>query len=607
MMDVVGTGDWAATSLGPQADWPQALRLAVEMTGAAQAPIALLAGPDLVAIYNAAFAAMLGDRHPRAFGQPAAAGLAGLWDDLAPRVMQVRETGQAAAIKDHPVAIARHGVSGEARLDISLSPVRDGAGAVCAVLCILSEITGRLRTADALARSEEQLRALLSQAHVGIVVANPDRTIRTVNTHFTAMTGYAEGDLRGRAICDIMVSPDADPAAADPCPDPSGQTADGREEQLRCKDGRLIWVARADGPIFDATGQIDQIGMIFSDVTARRAQEADMRRLAAIIASSDDAILGTDLDMRITSWNEGATRLYGYDVAEVIGQSVLMLVPPDRQWEEQRILARIRTGGRVQSHETIRRHRDGRMIDVSLTVSPIFDERGAVVGASKIARNISDRRVAEKMQRVLVDEMKHRVKNILATVHAIARQTFGHLRTPESDAFEARLFALSRAQDLITRETVDGVSLEHLIRDVLAPYPAARISLRGPAVALTGRAALSLTLGFHELATNAAKYGGLSTPQGRVAIAWEIDTATPPVFTLRWVESGGPPVTPPARRGFGTSLVRMVVPAELGGQAALDYAPTGLVWEVTAPVGAWAHQPEPPAARLPGLFDDEAG
>lgn len=594
MKDLVEGFDWAATPLGPRENWPPALKLTVDLMSESAAQIVLFAGSQMIAIYNSAYAPTIGDKHPHAFGRAASEGWAELWEDLGPLLQQVRDTGETLAAKDRLFRITRHGFNEEVYFDISFSPVREPDGSVCAVLCIVSETTCRVRAVADLARREEQLRSLLSQAHIGIVVAHPDGTIRAVNAHFTAMTGYVEADLRGTKISDIMSHPSSAPSL------------DGREEQLRCKDGHFIWVARSDGQILDDKGQVSQIGMIFSDVTARRQQEADMRRLAAIIGSSDDAILGTDLDMHITNWNEGAARLYGYEAHEVIGRSVLILVPSDRQWEEQRILSRIRAGGRVQSHETIRRHRDGHMIDVSLTVSPIFDESGAVVGASKIARNISERRVAEKMQRVLVDEMKHRVKNILATVHAIARQTFAHVQTPQTEAFEARLFALSRAQDLITRETLDHVDLAQLIREVMAPYATGAVSIEGPALALSARAALSLTLGFHELATNAAKYGALSTAQGRVAISWRVEPADPPVFTLRWEETGGPPVTRPERRGFGSSLVRMVVPAEIDGQAELDYAPSGLVWEVRAPLGDWGQLPLPSEPRIPNLLEDEA-
>ena len=593
LKDMVSTFDWASTPLGEIATWPQALRTTVEVMMAAQAQIVIFAGDSLLAIYNDAYAPTIGSKHPHAFGRPAAEGWHELWDDLGPLLIHVRDTGETIAAQDRPFTIDRHGYPEEVFFDISFSAIRDGDGSVCGVLCIVAETTARVLGEKALTQSEEQLRTLLGQAQVGIVVADPDRNLRLANAHFTAMTGYTAADLAGRRIEDFLLPPRV-------------PTGDGVEERLRCKDGRVIWVAHAEGPIRNSAGAVSQIGIIFADITARRAQEADLRRMAAIIASSDDAILSTDLDMRITSWNDGATRLYGYTADEMIGRSVLTLVPPDRQWEEQRILARIRTGGRVRSHETLRCHRDGSLIDVSLTVSPVIDDCGVVIGASKIARNIADRRRAEKMQKVLVEEMKHRVKNILATVHAIARQTFAHQQSPQTEAFESRLFALSRAQDLITRDSRDGAGLEQVIRDVLAPYQATRVTVTGPAIQLSARAALSVTLGLHELATNAAKYGALSTEGGRVAISWQVTQGDPAQFSLTWQETGGPPVMPPARRGFGTSLVSVVVPAELGGTGKLDYAPDGLVWRVEAPMGDWGElvvprEPEPVA----GLLTDE--
>ena len=171
-----------------------------------------------------------------------------------------------------------------------------------------------------------------------------------------------------------------------------------------------------------------------------------------------------------------------------------------------------------------------------------------IVGASKIARDITERRRAERLQQTLVHELNHRVKNILATVQAIARQTFrsGPLDSRARETFEARLHALSRAHDLLTRENWDGAEMAAVVAQVLAPYQRQRFEIEGPQLRLPPRVALALTLALHELATNAAKYGALSVPSGRVAITWAVRPGDPPHLALRWQEHGGPLVSPPA-------------------------------------------------------------
>jgi PAS domain S-box-containing protein len=192
---------------------------------------------------------------------------------------------------------------------------------------------------------------------------------------------------------------------------------------------------------------------IVNETTERVGYEATLKRLASIISSSEDAILGIDLAMTVTDWNSGAEKLYGFSAEEIVGKSVTLLVPNDRIDEEGHIIARITAGERVETHETVRRHRSGRLLDVSLTVSPIYDADGRIVGASKIARDITARKEAERVQDLLIGELNHRVKNVLATVAAIARQTFAGVPDiePARTAFDARLQSLARAHDLLTR------------------------------------------------------------------------------------------------------------------------------------------------------------
>lgn len=341
-------------------------------------------------------------------------------------------------------------------------------------------------------------------------------------------------------------------------------------------------------PVRDEVGVVRGVFCIVSETTERRRAEEVERKLAAIVATSQDAILSTDVSLRITSWNAGAESLYGYTSEEAIGKPVTLMIPEDRRNEEQEILKRIRAGERVTPFETKRLHKTGRLVDISLAVSPIIEEHGKVVGASKIARDIGDRKEAERLQRVLAEEMQHRVKNIFATVQAVARQTFNKATDPSvaMDVFEGRLFAMTRAHDLLHRDSWDGAGLAMIVERAISPYAQERFHIAGPDARLSSRVALALSMALHELATNAVKYGSLSVPKGMVSIIWQFCHTKARVVELRWKERGGPLVIPPTRKGFGSKLVQKMLSAELSGDVILEFEPDGVLCVLRAPIDA---------------------
>ena len=226
----------------------------------------------------------------------------------------------------------------------------------------------------------------------------------------------------------------------------------GMEAVAERPDGTLVHFVPYPTPLFDDSGILVGAVNMLIDITDRKRAKAVAQRLASIVESSDDAIISKDLDGIITSWNGGAERLFGYSKEEVIGKPVTILIPADRLHEEPEILARLRRGERIDHYDTVRRRKDGSLIDISLTVSPIKSTDGRIIGASKIARDITERKRAQEQQKLLVSEMQHRIKNSLATIQAIATQTLNQ-HAEERDAFIARLHALSNAHDLLTSET----------------------------------------------------------------------------------------------------------------------------------------------------------
>ena len=475
--------------------------------------------------------------------------------------------------------------------------------------------------------------------------------------------------------------------------------------------------------------------------------------LASIVENSDDAIVSKDLNGTIESWNKAAERIFGYTAAEAIGQSVTILIPPELHDEEVKILERIRKGQRIEHYETMRRRKDGYPLNISLTISPIRAADGMIVGASKIARDVTDRKRAEALlgqqaqrlktlhnlattissdldlegivQRVtdlstnltgakygaffynvthygkesyllftlagapreafekfglpratevfaptfhgtgvvrsddiradprygrnaphrgmpeghlpvvsylavpvvlrsgdvigglffahdrpgvftqdmedialaiaahaavaidnarqmqskelLLNEFKHRMKNTLSTVQAIAGQTLRKSRKDERDVFIARLHALAHAHEALTGEEWNRAPVDDLVRRTLAPFETERFVVEGPEAVVDGNNALHLTMALHELATNAVKYGALSNEKGKVEISWSIANDG---LVLSWQEKDGPTVVTPKRKGFGSVLIEQAT----GGQARIEFPEEGVRCSLRLPL-----------------------
>ena len=321
----------------------------------------------------------------------------------------------------------------------------------------------------------------------------------------------------------------------------------GIEAMAERPDGSLVQFMPYPTPLFDSTGVLIGAVNMLVDISDSKRADIHAQHLASIVETSDDAIVSKDLNGIITSWNRGAERLFGYTGAEVVGKPVTILIPPELIDEEPQILDRIRRGERVDHYETVRRRKDGGLLDISLTVSPLMAANGKIVGASKIARDITERKRAQERQQLVVSEMKHRIKNSLATVQAIATQTLN--RPEERDAFIARLHALDRAHDLLTSETWHSAPLSAVVNCALEPFQqhSERIITDGPDhLWLNSTKGVMVAMVVHELATNAVKHGALSNGSGQVRLTW--DRPAQPLLKLVWQENGGPEVNPRNKR-----------------------------------------------------------
>ena len=337
-------------------------------------------------------------------------------------------------------------------------------------------------------------------------------------------------------------------------------------------------------PLRNSSGEIIAYGTVTRNLTESRLAEQRLRSLASIVETSDDAIVSKNLDGVITSWNRGAERVFGYSAAEAVGRPITIVIPGDRQSEERDILTRIRRGERIDHFETIRQRKDGSLVVVSLTVSPVKNAEGKIVGASKIARDITEQKRSQEQIVTLAREAEHRSKNLLATVQATVM--LSQSDTPEGlkRAIEGRIAALANVHSLFVQTRWIGADLSTIATQELAPYSEKnqrRVRVDGPPILLEPNAAQIIAVTLHELATNAAKYGALSAANGQVELKWSHDSDGQ--LHLRWTETGGPKVQEPMRKGFGGRIIERMI-AQQSGKTRFDWRAEGLVCEITLQV-----------------------
>lgn len=594
-----------------------------------------------------------------------------------------------------------------------LRPYRTVDNVIDGVVITFVDISERVRFEE----DRAKLAAIVDASQDAIIGHSLEGTITSWNGGAERTFGHPAKEAIGKLLSFLLGEHQADevPRILDWLI--KGEKVEHFQTLRTDRGGKQIEVSMTISPVRDQSGAMIAASTIARDISEIVRHQNDQGRLAAIVNSSDDAIISKDLDGTIATWNRGAERLFGYSAEEAIGKSVTILIPADHSDEEPMILDRIRCGDHIEHYETVRRRKDGSTVEVSLTVSPIKNGEGTVIGASKIARDIAatkhaeaalrdseqrfrtmsdniaqlawtcdrfgevtwynqrwldytgltfeemkdwgwkkvqhpdhvdrvvasvehsrdigeiwddtfplrgadgnyrwflsravpvrdaagkvvrwfgtntditEQRDAEARQKLLVGELNHRVKNTLAAVQTIAAQSLkstsdGELRR----VFEERLIALSRTHDLLSRDSWESTSLRGLLLQELEPYrsdESTRFEVDGPDFMVKPKAALALGMAFHELATNAAKYGALSKREGQVRISWEVVRASEPSsLRLTWTERGGPPVKKRERKGFGSTVIERGLSLELDAEVRLDFEPSGLVCSIGIPFHA---------------------
>jgi PAS domain S-box-containing protein len=311
-------------------------------------------------------------------------------------VAKVVRTGAAAGLANHTVLHTKDGR--EIPIDDSAAPIRDAAGRLRGIVLVFRDIGERRRAEAALQRSHARLSAIMEGAHDAIFIKDRRGRYELINTAGANWLGKTVEEVIGHTDEELF-TPESVPAIA--AYDQRVMTTG--EPQVYEYTGTMAGVTRtyhsAKVPYRDQSGNIAGVIGIARDISERMHMEEASLRLAAIVESTDDAIVSKSLDGIVTSWNAAAERIFGYTAQEMIGQSILRLLPEERRDEENMILERLRRGERIEHFETVRRTKDGRLLDVSVTISPLRDARGVVIGASKIARDVSAQKRAEQALR----------------------------------------------------------------------------------------------------------------------------------------------------------------------------------------------------------------
>ena len=349
-------------------------------------------------------------------------------------------------------------------------------------------------------------------------------------------------------------------------------------------------------PRFAADGTFMGLTGVNTDITERERAEKALRdseeRFRTVVEASPAGMVMTDGDGRILMINAHCERLFGYERDELIGRPIEVLVPSSARAHhpELRNQQVERPPSRLVKREVMGCRKDGREIPLEIGVNPILTLDGVRVIAT--VSDIAERKRAEAQRELLLAELNHRVKNTLAVVQGLAHQTFRNLGGPARRAFEGRLQALATAHDLLTRSHWESTSLQQLASDTLQLRGAyrERISAAGPAVSLTPHAALAIALALHELFTNTLKYGALSAETGFVSLTWARAEGEGKLRIV-WREGGGPPVTAPAQRGFGSLLLERTLARDLDGRVELTFDPAGVVCTIDMPISEQGGHP----------------
>ena len=632
--------DWSGTSLGPIESWPQVVKTTVALILRSPIPIVTLWGPRGVMIYNGAYADFSGSRHPHILGSD----VLDAWPEAVDWNRKVMETaferGETLSVSDLKLTLFRHGIGEPVWMNLDYSPVPNEDGSPAGVIAIVVETTGKVRAEERLSGERERLRQMFDEAPGFMaLLEGPDHVITMANQAYFDLVGGR--DIIGKRVAEAL--PEVAAQGFVQLLDTVYKSREpyiGRATPVMLDYGRAAseqrFVDFVFQPMIGADGELTGIFVQGHDVTEhKRSEELRSAHNKVLQLAIQDRPLEQILDtlaLTVEEWSttgvlasillldeDGEHLRHGaapslpdaYNQAIdglAIGPSVgscgtaSFLKEPvfvgdiasDPRWEAFKDLAAehglaacwsipILSGAGEVLGTFAMYHREPREpAEQDLELVDLVTRTAALIINRKRAED--ERGRAERRQQLLLGELNHRVKNTLAIVQSLTHQSF-HSAASTEDAkrrFEGRLEALASAHNLLTATNWESALIVEVARAALAPFcPPDRCEIEGPPLPVSPQAAVGLALALHELATNAAKYGALSSPEGRIFVRW---TVVDDQLQLTWTERGGPPVTPPERRGFGSRMIERTLASEFGGKVDLEFAPEGVTCTMVAPL-----------------------
>jgi len=632
--------DWSGTSLGPIESWPQVVKTTVALILRSPIPIVTLWGAQGVMIYNDAYADFAGSRHPDILGSD----VLDAWPEAADWNRKVMATafdrGETLSVRDMKLTLYRHGVGEPVWMNLDYSPIPNDDGSPAGVIAIVVETTGKVRAEERLSGERERLRQMFDEAPGFMaLLEGPDHVITMANQAYFNLVGGR--DIIGKRVAEAL------PEVADQGFVQLLNTVyRSREPYIGSATPVMLDYGRANAeqrfvdfvyqPMLGADGELTGVFVQGHDVTDHKRSEAlrtahnkvlqlaiqdqPLETILDTLARTVEewsatgvlaSILLLDRDAQVlrhgaapslpNAYNEAIDGVAIGPCAGSCGTAAFLKEPvfvsdiaSDPRWEDFKDLAAehalaacwsipILSGTGEVLGTFAMYHREPREpAEQDLELVDLVTRTAALIINRKRAED--ERGRAERRQQLLLGELNHRVKNTLAIVQSLTHQSF-HSAASTEDAkrrFEGRLKALASAHSLLTATNWESALIADVARAALAPFcPPDRCDIDGPPLPVSPQTAVGLALALHELATNAAKYGALSTPSGRLSVRW---TVVDDQLQLIWTERGGPRVSPPERRGFGTRMIERTLASEFGGKVVLDFAPEGVTCTLIAPL-----------------------
>jgi PAS domain S-box-containing protein len=598
MADLILECDWS-DGLGPIETWPAALRSALSICLNSSFPTAIYWGPELRLLYNDSWSHIPGERHPWALGRPAAEVWSDIWDVVGPQFHQVMATGEGVTTYDQLLVMDRNGVPTEGYWNYSLSSIRDEHGSIVGVYN-----QGNETTAAVLARRQAQeeinrLGRLFAQAPAAIAITEgPSHVFKLVNPAYEALV--QRSDLVGKPVAAAL--PEVEDQGFVGLLDtvylsnePYKGTAVAVEFITPNGERQLRYVDFVFQPITDQAGQSAGIFIQASDVTEATTAMAALleseQRFEAIVNSIDQMIWSTRPDGYHDYFNQRWYEYTGVPEGVTDGTDWERVFHPDDRAEAWALWQKSLATGEPYHVEYRLRHRSGNYRWVIGRAQCVRDESGEIIRWYGTCTDIHDLKVAEEARQLLLSELNHRVKNLFAITAGMINMTARSSASvgAMAEALHGRLQALAKAHHLIQPAITHGlhgtesVAFHALLEEILSPHLSDRqsqVSLTGPELRLGPNASTSFALIFHELATNAAKYGPFREPVGRLDVRWQMQGSS---LSLEWRETvSRSEIKAPKQEGFGSKLARTSATHQLGGSIDFEWLPGGVNIALTA-------------------------